>query len=112
MFSRREREYLRALAAPSGAEATVELYFPNPVYRRKLGWSIRRKVEDSIDDWELYASAAERDMRVRLRGADPTDGEIPLYTEPFASAVRTIGSLVRKMRSGTTLRERPGEGGR
>lgn len=112
MFSRTEREYLRVLAAPSGAESTVELRFPNPVYRRKLGWSIRRKVEDSLDDWELYASAAERDMRVRLRGSVPANGEIPLYTEPFASVVRTIGSLVRKLRSESTGRERPGEEGR
>ena len=112
MFSRRERDYLRALAAPSGTASAVELHFPNPVYRRKLGWSIRRKVEDSLGDWELYASAAERDARVRLRTPGPAEGEVPLYTEPIAAAVRTVVSAVRRLRLGTTGPDRLEGGGR
>ncbi|HYA53979.1 MAG TPA: hypothetical protein VEG42_00050, partial [Thermoplasmata archaeon] len=69
MFSRKEREFLRAAARLDIASLDARLLaeFPNPTYRRKLMWGIRRKASRSLSDWELYLEASQRDPRLLPR---------------------------------------------
>jgi hypothetical protein len=87
VFSRREREFLQLLGEGPGTRATANLerQFPNPVYRRRLLWGIRKKASAATGDWALYArAAAHEDRVVRPR---PVDGPpvVPKYTEPLAA---------------------------
>ncbi|HTT16108.1 MAG TPA: hypothetical protein VMH49_01950 [Thermoplasmata archaeon] len=88
MFSRREREFLHRLVRPGDPDGTVEA-FPNPVYRRKLLWSIRRKTARAVADWELLAAALRNDPRLG-RVPEGTDA-VPLFREPFAALLRSLG---------------------
>ena len=92
MFSPRERDYLRLLAEPPALGLELGIAFPNPVYRRKLSWGIRRKVTAALPDWELYAAAAERNERVRVVVPRPDHETVPVYTDPFVSVFRTVMS--------------------
>ncbi|MHB8352403.1 MAG: hypothetical protein ACYDFT_06950 [Thermoplasmata archaeon] len=92
MFSRREREYLRL--ASGGARGSVDASFP-PGYRRRIQWSIRRKVSRAATDWGLYLTAAQLDARVRVR-VPPTDlPEVPLYADPLVSLYRSVSAALR-----------------
>ncbi len=94
MFSPREREYLRLLAEPPVRGLELGLAFPNPVYRRKLSWGIRRKVVEALPDWELYAAAAERSARIRVVVPPSGPETVPVYTDPFISVVRAMRSAL------------------
>lgn len=97
MFSDREREFLRTVRdAPAGA-ATDRLAraFPNPAYRRKLLWAIRRKAGRSVADWELYAAASDRDGRLLPSSPRPGgDRTVPRYVDP---RVAVFGRLRRRL---------------
>lgn len=97
MFSQREREFLRLLADGSSAEALRQLQeqFPNPVYRRRLFWGIRRKAMDAARDWELYVQAARLEGRVVRPLSTEAPSSVPIYTEPFAALAKRLGGLVR-----------------
>ena len=100
MFSPRERDFLdrlvRSRTAGDRDAPDLERAFPNPIYRRKLLWGIRRKASQGAADWELYLRAARVDTRVLpgSRGPDPP----PLATEPMVSLGRALRSLVRRSR--------------
>ncbi len=98
MFSRREREYLRLLVDHGEGTSALESLFPNPVYRRKLAWGIRRKVASSLADWELYAAAVRRAPHLWVRNAPLPGGEIPLVRDPFVSVLRAIRSALAPVR--------------
>lgn len=110
MFSRKEREFLVLIAGHPGEdlEGGLSRRFPNPVYRRKLLWGIRKKALAAAEDWELYARAAQHDARV-LR-PQPSDDvpPVPLHTEPFAFLVKKLAELSRprSRRPGGPLRGR------
>ncbi len=92
MFSRTEREFLELIAqAPRGAgDPVLEGRFPNPVYRRRLLWGIRRKASAAALDWELYARAAAQDDRV-VAASDARPGSgIPLHSEPLAALFKRL----------------------
>jgi hypothetical protein len=100
MFSRRERDFLKALVRSGSAGGTsrfeLEDSFPNPIYRRKLLWGIRRKAARAAEDWELYARAARAESRVLPElGAS---GPPPLATEPMAALARSFRSLLKVTR--------------
>jgi hypothetical protein len=100
VFSRREREFLRLLGDGPGAEtaAQIERRFPNPVYRRRLLWGIRKKACAATGDWALYSRAAAHDERVvRPRGPDGP-APVPKYTEPLAALFGKLGRLPRTSR--------------
>jgi hypothetical protein len=112
MFSQKEREFLRVLAESPGEPNSERLarQFPNPVYRRRLLWGIRRKAVEAAEDWELYALAAAQDHRVvsprPLGPAEP----VPTHAEPFAALVATLIEAVRrrpKARGDVVERGRP-----
>jgi hypothetical protein len=95
MFSRRERDYLTLLVhcEREGDRAQRELLaaFPNPTYRRKLLWGIRRKAADAAADWELYAHAARVDPKV-LPGPLPSK-PVPLAADPLVTELRRVQGL-------------------
>ncbi len=86
MFSRTEREFLRLLGEGPVASRgdVVRARFPNPVYRRKLLWGIRRKAAAAAADWTLYTRAAEREARVVRPSPGEREAIVPRVTEPFA----------------------------
>ncbi len=92
MFSRREREYLRRVCGAPGLDPVAL----SPGYRRKLHWSIRRKVSRALSDWELYLSAAEHEDRVLLPA--PVDrAAVPLYSDPIVTMGRRVrNTLLRR----------------
>jgi hypothetical protein len=92
MFSRTEREFLELLASAPAAsvEELVRGRFPNPVYRRKLFWGIRRKASAAAADWALYRRAAEREVRVRPAAPHDPLVPVPTVTEPFAALVKRL----------------------
>ncbi len=97
MFSRKERDFLTLIvrSAEEGEPARKALLtqFPNPVYRRKLLWGIRRKATGAAADWELYARAARVEARV-LPGSLPS-GPVPLAADPIVTVFRQVRSLLR-----------------
>jgi hypothetical protein len=99
MFSRKERHFLDICASTScnGGDlqrALVEA-FPNPTYRRKLLWGIRRKAESALADWELYASAARIDSRVLPgQGAKPSENP-PVIDDPLVKLLRSVQALLK-----------------
>jgi len=98
VFSRRERTFLGLVVecdrAGDPSQRALRRAFPNPVYRRKLMWGIRRKTAAAAADWALYTDAARVDDRVRpSAGSDP---EIPLVAEPVAVLVRRVEALFRR----------------
>jgi len=102
MFSRAEREYLETLLAGpvDEAEARLERGFPNPTYRRKLRWGIRRKASASLQDWELYAAAATRERRL-VTAATRSGDAPPALADPLASFLAEVRGALR--RSGRRL---------
>ncbi len=99
MFSRAERTYLSILGEGDrmAAAARLEREFPNPVYRRKLLWSIRQKVQRSIADWELYRDAALANPNLLPKGSGPAEVSRPVFQEPIVGFVdRLLRSLKRR----------------
>lgn len=92
MFSRVEREFLRILGEAESVGG-LEIAFPNPVYRRKLMWGIRRKVESSLGDWDLLLAAAKQEPRVlpsSVTVASSTRGSQrapPVFSDPVFVAL-------------------------
>ena len=117
MFSRKERDFLALLArcGDLGAQGRDELeaQFPNPVYRRKLLWGIRRKAADAAADLELYAVAAEVESKVLpiARRDAP-----PVAADPLVQLLRVVrahlsrGESSRPPPTGSASELRPGEG--
>lgn len=109
MFSQKEREFLALIAEhPEELDAFLSRRFPNPVYRRKLLWGIRKKAAVAAEDWELYVRAAQFDARV-VRPQLPEEApSVPVHTEPFAAWAKKIAefSHPRSRRAGRRLRER------
>ena len=85
MFSRAERSFLQFLADEPAATAQrrLESEFPNPTYRRKLMWGIRRKADRSLADWQLYLAAAEREERLLPRSRAHGAGQHPVFADPL-----------------------------
>jgi hypothetical protein len=81
MFSRAELLYLTTVSEgdTAGWERRIEERFPNPAYRRKIRWGIRRKAQRSSDEWSLFLAAAERDGSLRPR--DTSQGSPPVYED-------------------------------
>ncbi len=109
MFSRKEREFLALIVEhPEQLDAFLTRQFPNPVYRRKILWGIRKKAAAAAEDWELYVRAAHLDTRVVRPG--PTEGlpPVPVHTEPFALLAKKLAEISRpaSRRSGGRLRGR------
>jgi hypothetical protein len=95
VFSRKERDYLLTIVQASrrGADPERRLVarFPNPVYRRKLLWSIRAKAERALTDWNLYHEAAATEPRILPQRLDPPDVALPVYSDPlFVPAMRGL----------------------
>lgn len=97
MFSRRERDFMAALVRCDGHDAVAyrELLaaFPNPTYRRKLLWGIRRKAASATEDWDLYVRAARVESKV-LPVASPS-GSPPLVADPLLNLMRSVQGLFR-----------------
>jgi hypothetical protein len=108
MFSRREREFLGAVVRgeASGDDTQRELLeaFPNPIYRRKMLWGIRRKVTRATADWALYLRAARVESRV-VPGTVPS-GLPPLAVEPLVTLGRRVKSFMKPARSSPSARPR------
>lgn len=98
MFSRAERQYLGILARShrDGTDPDVALtaLFPNPVYRRKLLWGIRRKAQRTAADLSLYAVAARAEVRVLPRAPAPEAPAIPLAEDPLVTFLRYLATVV------------------
>ena len=97
LFSRREREFLVALSqsqSGSGAEPQkLVVAFPNPIYRRKMMWGIRRKAARAAADWELYLRAATVDGKIVPGGIQP---ELPpLAADPLVTIARRVRRALR-----------------
>jgi len=97
MFSPRERDFLellvRSRAPHPGRGGELLMRFPNPIYRRKLLWGIRRKAARAAGDWELYVRVARIDPRVLPesgRNAVP-----PLAVDPLVALGPTLRSVLR-----------------
>jgi hypothetical protein len=97
MFSRAERQFLVALAEPGAPAGRLDAEFPSLAYRRKLQWSIRKKVKSSLGDWELYARAAQLDSR--LLPFDPRPGAVrpPEFSDPIVTVLRGLRSGVARL---------------
>ncbi len=98
MFSERERLYLDLVARSSddpetGRRALVSA-FPNPAYRRKLLWGIRRKAADAAVDWQRYAAAALVEEKV-LPGSKAAPPPL-LVEEPLVTMLRGLQALVTR----------------
>ncbi len=96
MFSRAEREYLGVLAQSQreGTDPTRALarLFPNPVYRRKILWGIRRKAQRTAADLSLYAIAARAESRVLPRPPSAGTSTVPLTEDPLLTFLRYLAS--------------------
>jgi hypothetical protein len=94
VFSRKEREFLKLLTEGSDNELSNELMaqFPNPGYRRRLLWTIRRKAAAAARDWALYSQAADRENRVLPAPDRSEEPPVPRYTEPLAALVERLSS--------------------
>lgn len=110
MFSRRERDFLVALVRGEGASEVsrrdLVSEFPNPIYRRKMLWGIRRKATRAVADWELYLRAARVESKVVpvSVGSDLP----PLATEPLVTLGRRVRSLLRAAPRPRTARPKDG----
>ncbi len=98
MFSRKERDFLALLVradAESGSDR-AELFaaFPNPSYRRKLMWGIRRKATEAAADLALYADAARVESKVLPVSTAPV-----YAVDPLVTVIRTVQALLRTNRS-------------
>ena len=93
MFSRTERLFLERVAhgPREPTPGSVEHEFPNPSYRRKLMWGIRRKANRSLADWRLYCEAAEQDGRLLPR--DPDHGPSPGFADPLVTLLGDVRHL-------------------
>jgi hypothetical protein len=100
MFSRAEREFLRLLSETPSPEVDerIRARFPNPVYRRKLRWGIRRKASAALSDWTLYHRAVEQEARLVPPARASVPGEVPVVTEPFAALGRLLTGRPRTRR--------------
>ena len=103
MFSRAERAFLERVAhgPRASVRGALESQFPNPVYRRKLMWGIRRKASRSMADWQLYWAAAEQDERLLPRegSGEPS----PLFADPLVTLVEEFHRVwARGRRRGTS----------
>jgi hypothetical protein len=92
MFSRTERAYLRLLTEGPGTATgpRVEAQFPNPAYRRKLLWGIRRKASHSLEDWQLYAEAARREPRILPLGPGHAAEPHPIFVDPLVTMLESL----------------------
>ncbi len=106
MFGRRERvlpnSVVRSRTGGTREVPNLKRAFPDPIYRRKLGWEIRREAAVAVTDWELYVTAAGTDARLlpRLRsGGSPT-----LAPEPPGYLGRRLRAPLRSDRRGVTER--------
>ncbi len=98
MFSRRERDYLRALVQFPPGEPDLPTTPWTPGYRRKLQWSIRRKAYRAIADLELLVAAAEREPRTIAAQSPLRDAtSVPVYTDPFVTAIRAVNSTLARL---------------
>ena len=94
MFSPEERRFLNLLRAGAAKDgqlpAPVRDAYPNPVYRRKLLWQIRRKARNGADDWALYTAVARSDPRV-LPAASPAGvPSVPLAADLLVLLARRL----------------------
>lgn len=98
MFSPRERDFLRSIIRTRSEGpligVTLEGAFPNPIYRRKLMWGIRRKAAQAAEDWELYLRAARLDPKVVP--VPSGSAAVPLATEPLVTLGRILRSALRR----------------
>jgi hypothetical protein len=94
MFSRKERYFLGLLARSAGRDLEghrqLAAAFPNPAYRRKLLWGIRRKATTAAADWQLYTSAARVESKV-IPGARSSEPP-PLAADPLLTLIRGVQS--------------------
>jgi hypothetical protein len=97
MFSRSEREYLLMVAQGVAARPDPPGRVMSPGYRRKLQWAIRRKASRALSDWELYLAAVERDPRMLAPHTPQGQPPIPLYSDPFVTALRAVSSTLGRL---------------
>ena len=113
MFSRKEREFLEMLSRGQlddpRATRALESAFPNPAYRRKLLWGIRRKVEGAMDDWRLVLDASRAEKKVWPEPSTPREDDVPLFADPLAAAL--LG-LERRRRGRASERAEHGASGK
>jgi hypothetical protein len=92
MFSRKERALLAILAEGRrmgrDPRAVLAEAFPNPAYRRKLLWGIRRKANGAAEDLELYLKASRVDRRVVTPAGLP--GPYPVAADPLVRLLRAV----------------------
>ena len=107
MFSRAERAFLERVAhgPRASVRGALESQFPNPVYRRKLMWGIRRKASRSLADWRLYWAAAERDERLLPR--EGSGGASPLFADPLVTLIEDFRRAWTRGRHRSTSPDRP-----
>ena len=100
MFSRAERAFLERVAhgPRASVRGALESQFPNPVYRRKLMWGIRRKASRSMADWQLYWAAAERDERLLPRETS-REGSSPLFADPLVTLIEDFRRVWARRRA-------------
>lgn len=110
MFSRRERDFLVALVRGGGAAEVCQRElvhaFPNPIYRRKMLWGIRRKATRAVADWDLYLRAAQVESKVVPLGV--ASYLPPLATDPLVTLGRKVRSLLRAAPRSRAARPRDG----
>lgn len=111
MFSPAERRYL-ALVSGSRSEGTdpdarLEAAFPNPVYRRKLLWGIRKKTVQAAADWELLSGAARAEERVLPRGTGTVPREVPLVEDPIVTLLHRVQGAFSRQAPSVGKRGRP-----
>ena len=101
MFSRRERDFLELIRTGDRASADrrLEAAFPNPVYRHKLLWAIRRKADRSVADWDLLREAASRDIRLLITSDLPTASPPPVFADPLVTFLRRLGRRLPRRRT-------------
>lgn len=100
MFSPKERDFLELIArcAVRGEEGQSALLaaFPNPTYRRKLLWGIRRKASDAVSDLQLYVLAASVESKVLPA---PSPGQsVPLAADPLVTLIRALREILHPPR--------------
>ncbi|MGI0071967.1 MAG: hypothetical protein ACRECT_07905 [Thermoplasmata archaeon] len=102
MFSRAERTYLEILVRDpaESARATLEVTFPNPTYRRKLLWGIRRKADRSLADWRLYSAAVEREHRILPRAPEGPPGTTPVFEDSIVTLLKGWGKRWDRLNRG------------